>query len=72
MKRVQQLLDYAATQEPTVLIYRASDMILAIHHRDASYLNEKMPTAVEQGDITSYPKMFPIQQTTEQFTTRHQ
>jgi hypothetical protein len=43
MKRVQQLLHYAATQEPTVLIYCASDMILAIHHSDASYLNEKCP-----------------------------
>jgi hypothetical protein len=41
MKRVQQLLDYAATQEPTVLINHASDMILAIHHSGASYLNEE-------------------------------
>jgi hypothetical protein len=39
MKRVQHFLDYAATQEPAVLTYRASDMILAIHS-DASYLNE--------------------------------
>jgi hypothetical protein len=40
MQRVQQFLDYAATQEPAVLTYRASDMILAIHS-DASYLNEE-------------------------------
>ncbi len=39
MKRVQQFLNYAATQEPAVLTYRASDMILVIHS-DASYLNE--------------------------------
>eukprot|EP00804_Cyclotella_cryptica_P030124 CCRYP_009529-RA/>CCRYP_009529-RA protein AED:0.40 eAED:0.40 QI:0/0/0/0.66/1/1/3/0/339 len=39
MKRVQQFLDYAATQEPAVTTYRASDMVLAIHS-DAGYLNE--------------------------------
>jgi hypothetical protein len=39
MKRAQQFLDYAATQEPAVLTYRASDMILAIHS-DAGYHNE--------------------------------
>ena len=40
MKRVQHFLDYAATQEPAVTTYRASDMVLAIHS-DASYLNEE-------------------------------
>jgi hypothetical protein len=40
MKRVQQFLDYAATQEPAVTTYRASDMVLAIHS-DAGYLNEE-------------------------------
>jgi hypothetical protein len=40
MKRVQQFLDYADTQEPAVTTYRASDMVLAIH-RVASYLNEE-------------------------------
>jgi hypothetical protein len=39
MQRSQHFLDYAATQEPAVLTYRASDMKLAIHS-DASYLNE--------------------------------
>ena len=58
MKRVQQFLDYAATQEPAVLTYRASDMILAIHS-DASYLNEENA------------RMFPNQPTKGQFITRH-
>jgi hypothetical protein len=58
MKRVQQFLDYAATQEPAVLTYRASDMILAIHS-DASYLNEENA------------RMFPTQPTKVQFITRH-
>jgi len=40
MKRVNQFLDYAATQEPVVTTYRASDMVLAIH-RDVGYLNEE-------------------------------
>ena len=39
MKRVKQLLDFIATQEPAVLTYRKSDMILA-GHSDAGYLNE--------------------------------
>ena len=40
MKCVQQFLDYAATQEPAVTTYRASNMVLAIHS-DAGYLNEE-------------------------------
>ena len=38
MKRCKQFLDYAASQEESVLTYRASNMILAIHS-DASYLS---------------------------------
>jgi hypothetical protein len=38
-KRINQLLDYVASQEEAVLTYRASDMVLAIHS-DAGYLNE--------------------------------
>ena len=38
-QRIDQLLDYAASQEEAVLTYRASDMVLAIHS-DAGYLNE--------------------------------
>ncbi|KAL7483042.1 hypothetical protein ACHAW6_008693 [Cyclotella cf. meneghiniana] len=40
MKRAKQFLDYCATQEPAVLTYRKSDMVLSIHS-DASYLNEE-------------------------------
>ncbi len=36
----QQLLDYLATQEPAVLTYRKSEMVLAVHS-DTSYLNEE-------------------------------
>jgi hypothetical protein len=36
----QQLMDYLATQEPAVLTYRKSDMVLAVHS-NASYLNEE-------------------------------
>jgi len=40
MKRVKQFLDYAATQEPAVTTYHASDMVLAIHS-NVGYLNEE-------------------------------
>ena len=40
MKRSQQIMDYLATQEPAVLTYRKSDMVLAVHS-NASYLNEE-------------------------------
>jgi hypothetical protein len=40
MRRVQHFLDYAATKEPAVTTYRASDMVLAIHS-NAGYLNEE-------------------------------
>ena len=33
-------MDYLATQEPAVLTYHKSDMVLAVHS-DASYLNEE-------------------------------
>ena len=39
-QRGQQIMDYLATQEPAVLTYRKSDMVLAVHS-DASYLNEE-------------------------------
>ena len=39
MKRVKQFLEYAASQEPAVLTYRKSGMVLAIHS-NAGYLNE--------------------------------
>jgi len=40
MRQVQHFLDYAATKEPAVTTYHASDMVLAIHS-DAGYLNEE-------------------------------
>jgi hypothetical protein len=40
MNRSQQIMDYLATQEPAVLTYRKSDMVLAVHS-NASYLNEE-------------------------------
>jgi hypothetical protein len=39
-QRSQQIMDYLATQEPAVLTYHKSDMVLAVHS-DASYLNEE-------------------------------
>ena len=39
MDKVNQFLDYAASQEIAVLTYEASDMVLAVHS-DASYLSE--------------------------------
>jgi hypothetical protein len=39
MKNVKQFIDYAASQEPAVLTYQKSNMILAVHS-DAGYLNE--------------------------------
>ena len=39
MKKVDQFLDYAASQEQVVLTYEASDTVLAVHSDD-SYLSE--------------------------------
>jgi hypothetical protein len=39
MEKTLQFLDYAASQDDAVVIYRKSDMILAVHS-DASYLRE--------------------------------
>ena len=40
MKCVKQFLNYAATQEPAVTTYHASDMVRAIHS-NAGYLNKE-------------------------------
>ncbi len=40
VQRSQQIMDYLATQEPAVLTYHTSDMVLAVHS-NASYLNEE-------------------------------
>jgi hypothetical protein len=39
LRKVEQFLDYAATNPEAVVTYKASDMVLAIHS-DASYLSE--------------------------------
>jgi hypothetical protein len=39
MELCKKFLDFMATQEETILTYRASEMVLAIHS-DASYLSE--------------------------------
>ena len=39
MAKVDQFLDYAASQEYAIVTYHASDMVMAIHS-DASYLSE--------------------------------
>ena len=39
MKRVTQFLQFVASQEPAVLTYRKSNMVLAVHS-NVSYLNE--------------------------------
>jgi hypothetical protein len=48
MKQVQHFLNYAATQEPAVITYRASDMVLAIHS-DAGYLSEEGARSQAEG-----------------------
>ena len=40
MRKVIHLLDYLATHPDTVVMFRASDMLLNVHS-DASYLSEK-------------------------------
>jgi hypothetical protein len=62
----QQLLEYLAMQEPAVLTYRKSDMVLAVHS-DASYLNERKPKATPAA-ITFYPRTYLSPQTMVRFT----
>jgi hypothetical protein len=69
MKKVQHFLDYAATQEPAVTTYPASDMVLAIHS-DAGYLNEEGAQSRARGHHISYQKMCPTHQTTAPSTTK--
>ena len=44
MKKVDQFLDYAASQKQAVLTYKASDTVLAVHS-DALYLSEYKPSS---------------------------
>jgi len=69
MKRVKQFLDYAATQEPAVTTYRASDMVLAIHS-DAGYLNVEDARS-RAGGIIFFLRMSITRRTTAPFTTKH-
>jgi len=70
MKRVNQFLDYAATQEPVVTTYRASDMVLAIH-RDVGYLNEEGERSRAGGGIIFSPRTSLTHQTMAPSTTKH-
>jgi len=67
MKRVRQFLDYCATQEPAVLTYCKSDMVLSIHS-DASYLNEEQACS-RAGGIITCQKMCHSPQTMALFST---
>ena len=55
MKKVDQFLDYAASQEQAVLTYEESDMVLAVHS-DASYLGESKARS-RAGGLFSCPRM---------------
>jgi len=71
MKRVKQCLDYAATQEPAVTTYRASNMVLAIHS-DAGYLNEEgARSCAGGGGIISFLRMPITRRTMVPFTMKH-
>ena len=60
MEKVDQFLDYVASQEHAVLTYKASDMVLTVHS-DASYLNESKAQSRAGGhffmskDVSSTP-----------------
>ena len=43
-EKVKQLLDYTVAHPDTIVTYNASDMVLAAHSNDASYLSEKQCT----------------------------
>ena len=68
MEHVQHFLDYAATQEPAITTFSASDMILAIQS-NAGYLSEEGPRSRARGIIFS-PKMFQTHQTMMSSTTK--
>jgi hypothetical protein len=60
MERVNQLLDYCASQEEAVLHYHASNMVLAIHS-DAGYFNEGKAQSRARGHF-SFPVTSKIHQ----------
>ena len=55
IKKCEQFLDYAASQEEEILTYTKSDMVLAIHS-DASYLSESKAIGSWQG-MKKYPQI---------------
>ena len=55
MLKIKQFLDYVASHDDTILTYRVSDMVLAIHS-DASYLSESK-TRSRAGDHFSCSPM---------------
>ena len=61
-------MDYLATQEPGVLTYRKSDMVLAVHS-DASYLNEEEARSWAGGHHIFYLKTYLSPPTMAHFTT---
>jgi hypothetical protein len=69
IRQVQLFLDYAATKEPAVTTYRASDMVLAIHS-NAGYLNEEGARS-HAGGHHFLSKNVPPHQTTVPSITKH-
>ena len=67
VQRSQQLMDYLATQDPAVLTYRKSDMVLAVHS-NASYLNEEEARS-RAGGHHFLSENIPFPPTMAQFTT---
>ena len=63
-QRSQQIMDYLATQEPAVLTYHKSDMVLAVHS-DASYLNEEEARSRAGGHHSLPPNNGTIHNVTE-------
>ena len=62
MKKVDQFLDYAASQEQSILTYEASDMVLAVHS-NAFYLSESKARSRAGGHFfMSKDVSFPPQQ----------
>ncbi len=66
-QRGQQIMDYLTTQEPVVLTYCKSHMVLAVHS-DASYLNEEEARS-RDGGHHFLSEDIPFPPTTAQFTT---
>ena len=64
MKQTQQLLEYIATQEEEILMYRASDMKLAVHINDSYLIEPKLRSRA--GGHLFYPTKQQYHKTTAQ------